>query len=405
MNHYSAGNEASARLTGRQRLWFWLRVGAASGLLLIIGINLPWQDELNWRAGQADVPLTIVGRIEGEWRGDQITFHVSEKSVSNALGPPGFAPGQRVEVERATGAGVPIVQWSPGMITIFRSLDPWGLVVASLLLCLGVWLNIVRWRILLAGAGCPTTLLAATRMSLIGMYFNLVVPGLTGGDVVRAVMVARAHPGRRTPATVSVVLDRVIGLATLALIAAVVVIFGDGLLQSLKAPLLVLVSLGLIGVVLYGSTRVRSLLQFERFAQRLPFSALIRSVDDTAMALLKAPSTLASVIALAVLGHIAAIISVAALGWGFGIDMMMIEYLIVVPIASLISSIPLTPGGWGIGEAAFFTLFEMIGRSGAMGVSVSISFRLLLVTMGLAGGIWLALPGKAADGSRSDRGL
>ena len=73
------------------------------------------------------------------------------------------------------------------------------------------------------------------------------------------------------------------------------------------------------------------------------------------------------------------------------------EWFVLVPVANIVSSVPLAPGGWGLGEAAFKVLFEMIRANGALGVAVSVLFRLIQLSFGLIGGVFLLLPGHKVD--------
>ncbi|MDE0896993.1 MAG: lysylphosphatidylglycerol synthase domain-containing protein, partial [Planctomycetota bacterium] len=68
-------------------------------------------------------------------------------------------------------------------------------------------------------------------------------------------------------------------------------------------------------------------------------------------------------------------------------------YFAIVPIANIISSIPVLPGGWGFGELAYLKLFELIGASGTQGTAVSITFRLCQLLLSLLGGLFLLAPG------------
>ena len=57
-----------------------------------------------------------------------------------------------------------------------------------------------------------------------GLFFNLVLPGLNGGDVARGVLVVRENPGRRPDALMSVVVDRLIGLVAMIALALLAVL-------------------------------------------------------------------------------------------------------------------------------------------------------------------------------------
>jgi uncharacterized membrane protein YbhN (UPF0104 family) len=101
-----------------------------------------------------------------------------------------------------------------------------GIWLAGLLaVFLGTCLSVYRWYLLMVSVGLTTTGWAVFRLGWIGVFFNNVVPGLTGGDLIKAFYVTRDHPRQRADAIISVVVDRAIGIVALALIAAVIVPF------------------------------------------------------------------------------------------------------------------------------------------------------------------------------------
>ena len=68
------------------------------------------------------------------------------------------------------------------------------------------------------------------------------------------------------------------------------------------------------------------------------------------------------------------------------------DYLVLVPVANIVAAVPLAPGGWGLGELVYRELFGMIGVSAALGVAVSVTFRLRQLFMGLLGSPFLLMP-------------
>ncbi len=61
------------------------------------------------------------------------------------------------------------------------------------------------------------------RLTFLGLFFNLVLPGITGGDLPKALMVVREHPERRAHALASVVIDRLLGLWVLLVLGTTII--------------------------------------------------------------------------------------------------------------------------------------------------------------------------------------
>ena len=61
----------------------------------------------------------------------------------------------------------------------------------------------------------------AFRLGFLGYLFNFVSLGSVGGDLFKAVFIAREQHGKRAEAVATVVIDRVIGLYVLFFVASV----------------------------------------------------------------------------------------------------------------------------------------------------------------------------------------
>lgn len=387
----------------RRRLLGVLRIVLALAILVWIGWTLPWKDELTWHDG-AGKSSGVAGRVEGDWKQDDIRFHVDD-----SLAPPAAWPeqaraaalrGEPFEatrrVEKTAG-----FDWHPSMPTVFRSMSLAGLVGAMALFITATIVSSTRWWRLLALAGCATTWFNAFRLTYIGFCFNLVMPGLTGGDVVKGVIAAKENPGRRAEGVVSVVIDRVIGLAALAILAVCVILLSGERFAPLRLPMLGLLGATVAGGAFYSNRSLRRKVGLSALVDRLPGGDKLRSLDRAALLYLKHPAEVGLAFLLSFVNHLVVCLGVFVLAWGIGVDTEragVVEFLVLAPVANIISAIPLAPGGWGVGEFAYRELFELIGLSGALGVAVSVTFRLCMVVgLGTIGSLFLLLPGVRAD--------
>src|SRR5437764_3544534 len=70
----------------------------------------------------------------------------------------------------------------------------------------------VRWQLLLRIQGITLGWLRALAIVMIGLFFNMFLPGLVGGDAVRLYLVFKCAPRKKAPATLSVAMDRILGM-------------------------------------------------------------------------------------------------------------------------------------------------------------------------------------------------
>ena len=398
-----AAAAAATRRGGRGRVLRALEVAFAVALLGFVAWNLPWRDRLVIERGEARVE--IPGRILGDWRGERARFRVDPEATP--------APGWPAPIVAAARAGEPVelargalegaeVSWSPGLPRVFLDVDARGLAGALSLLFLGALFGVTRWWRLLRLAGCGTRWPAAARLTFLGLFFNLVLPGLTGGDLVKAGLAVRDHPHARADALVSVVIDRVIGLwALLGLASTVLLLATNEAFDRLRGPVLLAFAGATLAVVLALHPAWRRLIRLERWIEKLPQARRLTKLDRAARLYGGHPLEIAIAFALSLGNHLCTAAALMALGAAFGAALGFAEYVAVGSIANTITSLPLAPGGWGLGEAAYGTLFALLGSAATLGVAVSVSYRLLLHAIGFGGGLALLLPAGRAERRRA----
>src|SRR6202047_5651891 len=112
--------------------------------------------------------------------------------------------------------------------------------------------NIARWQILMRVQGMYMSWRRATMLFFVGLFFNLFMPGYTGGDFARLYYLMREFPDKKKESVLTVVMDRLIGMAALVLTALLTTVFRWHWLQKTpQATVLLWVLLSmLIGFVL-----------------------------------------------------------------------------------------------------------------------------------------------------------
>ena len=68
-----------------------------------------------------------------------------------------------------------------------------------------------------------------------------------------------------------------------------------------------------------------------------------------------------------------------------------------MPVANVITAVPISPSGWGVGEEAYRQLFILMGGAGALGVAVSVTIvPRLMVESQIAGPLQVPTSGFVA---------
>ena len=337
------------------------------------------------------VRLDDTVRLRG---GAVLTGDVTARELGYDVRSPNDSPARTilasdVAVERYGGRDIAAVNY--GLRTLggrlSKHVSTVGLVIVALvvLALVTAW----RWRWLVEALGLVLPAAAAVRYTLYGIFFNLVVPGSTGGDVVKAYYAAK-HTGVPTKAVVSVFVDRAVGLFALVLFAGGV-LFSSPTREGWAAPrMLVAVVLAgaVVGGVLALSRRVRRALGLSALFAKLPFQRVWREVDAAFALYRRRPGSLGLGLLVSFLNHAGTAALAFVLAQALGLSVVSLsDCLALVPVTSLLSAIPLLPGGWGVGELAFAYFFAPVGVAPSEAVALSVVLRLAILASGLPGGV------------------
>ncbi|MGQ0551947.1 MAG: lysylphosphatidylglycerol synthase transmembrane domain-containing protein [Planctomycetota bacterium] len=279
-------------------------------------------------------------------------------------------------------------------------------------LFLGSCISILRWYLLMRSVGLDTTPWAVFRLGWIGVFMSNVVPGLTGGDLVKAYYVTRDHPTQRADAVISVIVDRVIGIVALALIAAVIIPFDLQRYGEAALGIYGFLAAAALGFVVVFSRRIKAKLRelaARIFPQRVSDgTSLLARIDRAVSIYRQRLGIMAVALGMSLAVHLLLIVAMACFGDGLAAgadpqahaDLLQLGHLnlsvycSVIPIIMIISSLPLAPAGWGVGEVVFVHFFATAGVSGFAATSLSLTYRLSNTLLSLLGGLFLALDRK-----------
>lgn len=286
------------------------------------------------------------------------------------------------------------VQQHEGFERVVEQPKRWSLLAAAVgLMIVAAGLTFVRWFLLVRALGLPFKVGDALRLGSLGYVLNLVSLGTVGGDLFKAVLIARDQPGKRTEAVATVVLDRIVGLYALLLVAGAAAFAtdagsrGGGVDALCDATLLsvIVATIGLAVLMLPSVTAPR----FESRLQRVPL------IGGTAARLLAAVRTYRSrpaVVLVAVLmsigAHVLLTLVVLCIAHGLpGAVPGLVDHFVLMPLSMVASAIPITPNGLGTFELAMDTLYQLLGKSEnvVQGTGTIVAFGYRLVNVAVAG--------------------
>jgi len=248
----------------------------------------------------------------------------------------------------------------------------------------GVVISCFKWQVILRVDGLDCPLSTLVRYYLIGTFFNNFLPTSIGGDAVRAYYITRKC-GRPSVGVSSILAERLSGLAILVLLpifaffpsSVFVPVSIPGLLVGVLTALVLVVWLLLMSPVRkFGEVRLP-----KRIHEGMEsiFRALIRYMSDA--------RTLLVVLLCSVVFNGLVVLSSWFVAGALGLNLSMVDLMVVVPLVVLLTLIPFSLNGLGIREGGFIFFLAPLGVSTTEAMAYSLSHYLLMILLSVAGGL------------------
>jgi uncharacterized membrane protein YbhN (UPF0104 family) len=233
--------------------------------------------------------------------------------------------------------------------------------------------------------------------TFISLFFHTFLPGAHGGDLVRLALAYRTTGGGLNRLTFSVLVDRLSGLTALLMLGLVLV---PALPPTYASRMEWIAGIAMIAVTSGLVLALTSGNLMARWLGRLPapvgpvLAKIVRELVAALRAYLTQPGLLATALAISVGQYLLILIALFLLGHAMGFNALSWSgYAIAGVWSTVANALPITPGGIGVGEAAFAHVALALSASSSNGVSfgtVFLAMRVLTVLIGVVGVLpWL----------------
>ena len=275
---------------------------------------------------------------------------------------------------------------------VLRHMSPAFYAGSLLVIAGGQLFYALRWRVVLRGMGIQVSYGEVLRQYLIGQFFNNVMPAAVGGDAAKIYYLGRRAGYVRIGA--SVLVDRLLGLVTLAVLGAALAWIADADSTLLVLNRRVLTSLA---IALVASVVAARVVPVERLMART-FPLRWQSVTERVGEFVTlAREGMAHPMTVLVAG-------IATLVFSWLITVVYQQYFIanalpavpylnvmlVIVSMAIFVNVPLTINGIGLREQLHVLLFAGLGIPREVAVWISLLLFSHFVLLSLAGcGLWL----------------
>jgi uncharacterized protein (TIRG00374 family) len=285
---------------------------------------------------------------------------------------------------------IPHPRIQEGVTFIVRNAAPSYLWVAILIFPGTFLLTTMRWHELLRVLDIRLAPLRTFALNMVGSFWNVAMPGTTGGDVLKAYYVAK-QTHHRTRAVMSVLVDRVIGLLALIVLG--------GAMASLKwnipqCRLVCISSVAILGAVavsllIFYNPTLHKAFFLDAIIGKLPMQKTVHTAIESLHLYGRRPGTVLLALIGSIPVHLIVVCSAMFSGMAFHLPVHPFYYFIFVPVIVLASSIPISFQGAGVMEYFAILLFQPLGVTVAQAVALTMSIRLVQILWNLTGGIFV----------------
>ena len=311
--------------------------------------------------------------------------------------------GRTVLVLKLAVSGIllAVLFWRVDRAAFLRSLQtlPPSIVLGCVgLYVLGYLISIVRWRGLLLAEGIRLPL---TRLGLVyfeGAFFNLFLPTVIGGDLVRGYFIYKLTQGHDA-ALASILVDRVVGFAALMGIAVTALVLAYGTLQDPLVALAVLSVAALfacaVAVLLHdGLMRWTSgLLHVVGLAR---FQTKLQGLVDAFQRYRRHRWALLQALVLSALLQALIIVTYYLIGAALNVGVPLAYYFVFVPLITTLAMLPVSVAGLGVREGGVVYFFAKVGVDTATALGMSLVWFSLTLIVSCLGGVAFLVDNHAA---------
>lgn len=247
----------------------------------------------------------------------------------------------------------------------------------------------VQWNILLRAQGISIGLPRAISLYFVGLFFSNFLPANIGGDVVKIVDVYRST-GRGGSVVAATMMDRAIGLATLAAMSCAA---GGFLLPEIGLrPVLLLLPLFFLFFVglclMFLSRRASALLL--KIAARLPFESVRKKAESILAAVLQYRARRRALVEALLVSIPVQALRILVHYWAalaLGVSAPAVAFFLFIPMVAVLIALPISINGIGVREWFSVLFFAMVGMDREKAFSISFLAFLIGVAVSLIGGI------------------
>lgn len=251
-----------------------------------------------------------------------------------------------------------------------------------------------RWNILLLAKNIKIPFFQIVKIYFLASFSGNFLPSSVAPDAVRTYYASRYHPNISDILS-SVLIDRVLGMFSLAVIAifSLLFIFLDRGEINIKSFMAILAILIFIAILIY-SDKIFRKLSMDKIKDYLSISKdniLLRNIENVYYSCNEYKYKYVVIIKALLVSffiQILSIVVVYVISLSVHVTISIIPLFVFVPLINILIMLPVSIGGIGLQEGAFIYFFSKMGISAQEALTVALLFRGITILVSIPGGVF-----------------
>jgi glycosyltransferase 2 family protein len=263
------------------------------------------------------------------------------------------------------------------------------LLLGFLLLWVAHFICIYRWKMLMRPLMPVLSVPHLFGIYCIGLFFNLTLPTVVGGDVVKMYYAGRPSKSY-AQSFAAAFLDRDAGMLAMMIIACVAVLIYPVRVPGIPVSLIiwsVFAAFVAGNIAIFAPNFHRRLTDLLRRFRLQKIAAKVDLISNAFQIMGKHPGLLIGSLLISFVNQFLVISVTWIMALGLRLDVEPLWFFVFVPVITLISMIPISLNGMGLREYAFMSLFGAIGVPPASCIALGLLSSVVLILSSLPGGI------------------
>lgn len=274
----------------------------------------------------------------------------------------------------------------------FRTTDVWWMILGIGIAGIGEYANALRWKIFLDVQKIETSLSRVTSLFMIGVFFNLLLIGATGGDVVRTAYLVNEQRAKKGAVILTVIADRLIGLLVMIPFTFIIVTvrytwlsqtpIAKGLLWFL------IIFMACSTLVMAAACVISRFRLVHRLPRTMPCRERVVRLAEACDLFGKARWEMLVCYALSFPVFFCVFGAFYCGARAYHANVSLLDMSSIMPVVIIVTSFPISFSGMGVREQLFQNLLgDLAHISGEIAVLISLAGFLMYVFWGLVGAV------------------